>query len=119
MNENYYTFIGCCNAVEQTFAGDAEVADAVNNLTSVRKALLESGQSGDPDTSLKSALEVHVVTLLEAIEALRASPKYQSLDDKLVELLNNYYNISDSIMGGGGGSSSDGSGSGSDSQYKN
>lgn len=110
MNEQYYTFIGCCNAMEQAFANDPEAAKAVAKLSSIRKSLLESGPSDESGTNLKSALRTHVVTLLEAVETLRANPKYQSLDGKLIELMNNYYNISDTIMGGGGGSSSDGSG---------
>lgn len=111
MNQHVYTFIGSCHAVEHALANDSEVSDALALLASVRLAILDSLGSGNAETDLESALRAHVVSLLEAVELLRKSSKYQALDSTLIELMNNYYNISDAIMGGGGGSSYEGSGS--------
>ena len=109
MNQHTYTFIGCCSAIEHALAGDPTVAEALQKLSSIRLALLDSQQGNDPDSNLKAALRSHVVPLLEAVETLRKSPKYQALDSTLIELMNHYYNISDAIMGGGGSGSESGS----------
>ena len=103
MNENTYTFIGSCHAIEYNLADDADAKDPIAMLASVRVALLESLKTSDPQVDLQTALRAHVVTLLEAVERLRENEKYKSLDKTLIELMNNYYNISDAIMGGGGG----------------
>lgn len=113
MNRNYYTFIGCSNAVEYFYskhekAASPDVIVAVQQLQSIREALLHSSAIGDPERSLKSALNSHVVSLLEAIETLRSSAEFASMDETLIDLLNHYYNISDEIMGGGGSISEDG-----------
>lgn len=109
MNEHVYTFIGCCHALEHALAGETEAAEAIGLLASIRESLLAGPQGGEAE--LHDALRNHVVSLLEAVEMLRANPKYRQLDDTLIQLMNHYYNISDAIMGGGGGASYGSSGS--------
>ena len=79
MNENTYTFIGSCHAIEYNLADDADAKDPIAMLASVRVALLESLKTSDPQVDLQTALRAHVVTLLEAVERLRQNSKYQVL----------------------------------------
>ncbi len=105
MKQNVYTFIGCCLAAEHQIRKhgepSAEVGGALSSLVSIRDGLLEAVAAPD-DISLETALNEHVTSLLEVIEIIRSSDSYAFLDHSLVELLDYYYNIGDSLMGGGG-----------------
>lgn len=114
MKQNVYTFIGCCLATDHQIRKhgepSADVSAALTSLVSIRDGLLEAVAAPD-DISLEAALNEHVTSLLEVIEIIRASDCYAFLDHSLVELLDYYYNIGDSLMGGGGGSPWSGSSS--------
>ena len=106
MNPQYYTYIGCSCAVEHYVSnipgGASEsVATAGADLAGVRIALLNSSSSDNSDEAFAELFEGHVVIIMESIEVIRNSSGYQSLDQQLTDLLDHFYNLADSILGGG------------------
>lgn len=105
MNQQYYTYLGCSCAIEHYVSmieGAPEaVATAGADLAAVRVALLNSSSNDNSEEAFKELFENHVVVIIEAIEIIRTTSGYQNLDQQLTDLLDHFYDLADSIMGGG------------------
>lgn len=110
MNQEYYTYLGCSVAVEHFIAniqGGAtpEVALAASDLAQVRVDLLNGSKDDSSMEAFEELFKTQVVIIMESIEALRSSGLFSELDTMLNELLDHYYDLADSLMGGGNNSS--------------
>ncbi len=107
MNKEYYTYLGCSCAVEHLIANiedgaTPEVALVASDLAQVRIDLL-NGSTNDPSmAAFEELFKNQVVIIMESIEVLRSSDCFANVDGVLNELLEHYYQIGDSLMGGGG-----------------
>ena len=105
MGKSIYSFVGAATALRFYFnsakASDQERA-ATSDLQKVSEQLMSKVVGDTTEESFKALLDEHVVTLLESLEVVRASEAYQGLDQALRDLLDGFYALADSLMGGGG-----------------
>lgn len=102
-----YAFVGTSAAVKSYLsnaspAPSADALDASAQLESVSQQLLEAACRDASDEELKAILETRVADVMEAVEALRKSGTMAGFDATLNWLLEYFYNVAESIMGGGG-----------------
>ena len=102
-----YTFIGCAHAVryyaDQSTAPDKAAAQtAAGNLISVSDSLIAAVGTGKTEEEFKEICAEHVTTVLEAIEAIKATSVAGSISETLNGLLDFFYTAADALMGGGG-----------------
>ena len=134
MNKELYTFLGCTkalefyiNASEANEASDTDDKQTALNaaalLSLVSENLMLQCAADSSEATAKEAFATQVTTILEAIEQVRNTAVFAELNSTLTELLDQFYNTAESIMGGGGQSSmngwptGDGDGSGGDTWW--
>ena len=122
LSDHYYSFIGTCSALEFQLesSGGPDAPAILDNIRTVRMNHLKD-MPGAPDAeSFQALFTANSVILVEAFEQLRQLPLYNQLNATLINLLDSYYELAESMMGGGGPTSvwpyyNPGSGSGSSS----
>ncbi len=102
-----YTFVGCTAAlrfyINRSSAPDKAAAlAACGQLTGVAESLLAAVGDNTSEAAFKELCGEHVVTVLEAIEALRATSVDEEFNDTILSLLEHYYAAADALAGGGG-----------------
>ncbi len=102
-----YTYIGCAHAVRyyaanSTAPDKAAALAAAENLVAVANALLAAVGTGKTEDEFKEICGEHVTTVLESIEALKATSVTGSMSETLNGLLDYFYTAADALMGGGG-----------------
>lgn len=102
-----YTFVGCAHAVhfyaeKSTSPDKAATLAAAENLVAVSNALLAAVGTGKTEEEFKEICGEHVATVLESIEALKATSVTNEMSETLNGLLDFFYTAADALMGGGG-----------------
>jgi hypothetical protein len=102
-----YTYIGCAHAVRyyaasSTAPDQAAALAAAENLVAVANALLAAVGKGKTEDEFKDICGEHVTTVLESIEALKATSVTGTMSETLNGLLDYFYTAADALMGGGG-----------------
>jgi hypothetical protein len=109
-----YTFIGCAHAVrfyaaKHTADGKSSAPDkasavaAAGRLVAVADSLIAEVGTGKPAWEFKVIVESHAGTIFDAIKTLMASPLAKTMSGTLNDLLDYFYKIALSLMGGGDG----------------
>ncbi|YCM42039.1 hypothetical protein V2O64_12075 [Verrucomicrobiaceae bacterium 227] len=105
MNRQYYTYFGCSCSIEHDISaieGGApkSVATAGADLAAIRIALHHISTSDNSEEAFKDHFEAHLGVMIKSIETIRKSGSYRSLDQRLTDLLDNFYDLANFIMNG-------------------
>ena len=107
MKHHLYTFVGSATALhhyitQSTASDQAAALAACNQLTGVSTSLLDAAGTDTSEETFKELFSTHAVTVLEAVETLRQTSVYQTLNETITALLEYFYNAADALFGGGG-----------------
>lgn len=107
MIQKLYTFVGCTTAlrfyINRSSAADKVIAlVSCEQLNDVSESLLEAVANNTTEEQFKELCKQHVITVLEAIEALRSSSVNLEFNETFLSLLEYFYTAADALAGGGG-----------------